>query len=421
MSNFWKRLRNSLFAPPDAAGVVDALPAIRIAPPSMATLPGYPTTFRPAAPTDSPSRPQLFDPALKHFPRAFRPGDPTFSNDEDGQRWVALRRLVTDHVLRAIAESEWGNHLVLRGSRLLKAWLGDEAREPGDLDWVVDPPTTSPDSGWGARLCAGVIDAVFAKPTPAGVELLRSGVATDNIWTYERAEGRRVVFPWRAAGLPGAGVQVDIVFRETIPTPDRRLPIPLVDRGCVSVRSVSAAQSLAWKLRWLAGDMYPQGKDLYDAVLLAERFELPFAVLTQTFSLGDPEPLPRTAAGLVGPWRVDWKNFQAEYPWIGGEAQTWQTRLEKALTPTFSKRPGKRDLGHLPDETELDPNWLTPTVIQLAKGIEAEDAYDRLPILADALQDAGCDDEELLHHCRCDGPHTRGCWVVDLVAGKNAS
>jgi hypothetical protein len=43
----------------------------------------------------------------------------------------------------------------------------------------------------------------------------------------------------------------------------------------------------------------------------------------------------------------------------------------------------------------------------------------RLGILADALLDAGCDDEGLLAHCRSAGPHVRGCWAVDLILGKN--
>ena len=41
-----------------------------------------------------------------------------------------------------------------------------------------------------------------------------------------------------------------------------------------------------------------------------------------------------------------------------------------------------------------------------------------MPILGDALQDAGCHDEDMLTHCRGDGPHVRGCWVVDLLLGK---
>jgi hypothetical protein len=63
-------------------------------------------------------------------------------------------------------------------------------------------------------------------------------------------------------------------------------------------------------------------------------------------------------------------------------------------------------------------SWLTPTVVSLAEGIYADRAFDRLPILADALQDAGCDNADVLDHCRGPGPHARGCWVIDLVLGK---
>jgi hypothetical protein len=65
-----------------------------------------------------------------------------------------------------------------------------------------------------------------------------------------------------------------------------------------------------------------------------------------------------------------------------------------------------------------DPAWLKSTVLTLAAGIYAERAFDRLPILADALMDAGCDSADVLAHCRGDGPHCRGCWSVDLVLGK---
>ncbi|QEL15868.1 hypothetical protein [Limnoglobus roseus] len=66
----------------------------------------------------------------------------------------------------------------------------------------------------------------------------------------------------------------------------------------------------------------------------------------------------------------------------------------------------------------FSPTWLTPTVVSLAEGIYADRAFDRLPILADALQDAGCEDADVLGHCRGEGVHVRGCWVVDGVLGK---
>jgi len=67
----------------------------------------------------------------------------------------------------------------------------------------------------------------------------------------------------------------------------------------------------------------------------------------------------------------------------------------------------------------IDLVGLTPTVIALARGICDEFAFDRLPILADALQEAGCNNADMLAHCRGPGPHARGCWVVDLVLAKS--
>lgn len=64
---------------------------------------------------------------------------------------------------------------------------------------------------------------------------------------------------------------------------------------------------------------------------------------------------------------------------------------------------------------KLDPSWLTPNVVDLARTIYEERAFDRLPILSDALMDAGCEDEQILAHCRTTGQHVRGCWVVDLI------
>ena len=66
----------------------------------------------------------------------------------------------------------------------------------------------------------------------------------------------------------------------------------------------------------------------------------------------------------------------------------------------------------------FDPRWRTETAVALASGIYADRAFDRLPILADALEDAGCDAAELLAHLRGPGPHARGCWAVDLVLEK---
>ncbi|OAI50591.1 hypothetical protein AYO44_17675 [Planctomycetaceae bacterium SCGC AG-212-F19] len=67
----------------------------------------------------------------------------------------------------------------------------------------------------------------------------------------------------------------------------------------------------------------------------------------------------------------------------------------------------------------ITPSWLTTNVVSLAQAIYDERAFDRMPILADALEDAGCDNADVLNHCRQPGEHVRGCWVVDLLLGRS--
>jgi hypothetical protein len=62
--------------------------------------------------------------------------------------------------------------------------------------------------------------------------------------------------------------------------------------------------------------------------------------------------------------------------------------------------------------------WLTPTVSALAWQMYQSRDFSAMPILADALQDAECDNDDMLDHCRGPGPHVRGCWVVDLLLNK---
>jgi hypothetical protein len=74
-----------------------------------------------------------------------------------------------------------------------------------------------------------------------------------------------------------------------------------------------------------------------------------------------------------------------------------------------------------PFSPAVAPEWLAwndGTVAKLARGIHEERAFDRVPILADALQDAGCADASILTHCRGPGRHIRGCWVIDRLLGQ---
>ena len=65
-----------------------------------------------------------------------------------------------------------------------------------------------------------------------------------------------------------------------------------------------------------------------------------------------------------------------------------------------------------------DPEWLTADVTGLVRVIDRDRAFELLPILADALEEAGCADARILDHCRSGGPHAPGCWVVDLLFGR---
>jgi hypothetical protein len=66
----------------------------------------------------------------------------------------------------------------------------------------------------------------------------------------------------------------------------------------------------------------------------------------------------------------------------------------------------------------LNSAWRTLAVVQLARSLYEERRFEDLPVLADALEVAGCQDAAVLEHCRGPGPHVRGCWVLDLVLGK---
>ena len=68
---------------------------------------------------------------------------------------------------------------------------------------------------------------------------------------------------------------------------------------------------------------------------------------------------------------------------------------------------------------EFDSRWRSESAVALASAIYADRAFDRMPILADALEEAGCDHPDVLAYCRDpQQSHARGCWVVDLVLGK---
>jgi hypothetical protein len=102
--------------------------------------------------------------------------------------------------------------------------------------------------------------------------------------------------------------------------------------------------------------------------------------------------------------------------WTAAEA-AWRANGEGGPQPEARRQlPLLRDIFENPYRPGwADPAWLTPQVVGVAKTIYDERRFNDLPILADALEDSGCTNEEILLHCRQPGEHIRGCWLLDLV------
>ena len=106
----------------------------------------------------------------------------------------------------------------------------------------------------------------------------------------------------------------------------------------------------------------------------------------------------------------------ASNPW----GTAW-TAAYDAVRPADAKRFSQtvRDIfGNPFRAVAFDPKWRTEAAVGLALRMYDDRDFAAMPILADALEEAGCEDADILAHCREPGVHVRGCWVVDLVLGK---
>lgn len=125
----------------------------------------------------------------------------------------------------------------------------------------------------------------------------------------------------------------------------------------------------------------------------------------QTFSIA------RNVAGAVGSQKVA-NNFdgdddayeEATRPFINAEHASQAFILREILNPY--------------GPATADGRWLTPSIVELADSIYAEQAFNRMPELTEALLKAECDNLDILTHRRQPSEHVRGCWVLDLLLGK---
>jgi hypothetical protein len=109
---------------------------------------------------------------------------------------------------------------------------------------------------------------------------------------------------------------------------------------------------------------------------------------------------------------------------LGEEVRAARSAWRSAVSARSDERTHQRLLlrdiiGNTFRPVGVDHAWLTPSVVELASTIYSERAFDRMPILADALEEAGCTNQDILNHSRSGSEHVRGCWVVDLVLGKS--
>jgi hypothetical protein len=133
------------------------------------------------------------------------------------------------------------------------------------------------------------------------------------------------------------------------------------------------------------------------------------AVARSTFALGGAAWAATRASAWLAAWDAAWDARVVARDQVRGtdweKERAWQAGLLRDL------------VGDPFRPLSVEPTWLTPDVLRLARVIYDESRFGEMPYLADALLDAGCDDDALLEHCHGREPHYRGCWVIDLLLG----
>jgi hypothetical protein len=139
------------------------------------------------------------------------------------------------------------------------------------------------------------------------------------------------------------------------------------------------------------------------------------------------EVAERHADGAAGveDLRLAWAKTTA---WSAESLTCWNNIADETWPGHFREFAAGKAIDDLRDiagnpfrEVTVQPAWRTwndGIILQIAQGIYDDRAFDRLGILADALEDAGCTDEAILDHCRQRREHVRGCWVVDCLLEK---
>ncbi|VTR93293.1 Uncharacterized protein (Fragment) OS=uncultured bacterium PE=4 SV=1 [Gemmata massiliana] len=194
----------------------------------------------------------------------------------------------------------------------------------------------------------------------------------------------------------------------------KRLLEPLRDRASArKLRLLACAR--AWGLSGIAHDPV-----CLDAIAMAERCADGHVAEPERDAVFRATCIHSDDVEDLGPlrWTFAFASAFAVGP-LAGDIHTHITSVGRT-PPNMELQPAHvRDIfGNPFRPAPFSPSWRTSTAVELAAQMYESRDFGALPILADALQDAGCDNADVLEHCRGPGPHVRGCWVVDLVLDK---
>ena len=170
-----------------------------------------------------------------------------------------------------------------------------------------------------------------------------------------------------------------------------------------------AAKKAVQNIEFNEGESGGEGSSLYDYMIASSASKAAFYTTT---SKGGDARAAQCAGYAVSGEGYPFGDLEDEE----GEAEAHK---ELGLKEDEIQEALYRDIfGDPTGDVEFKASWIIPTVEALAQSIYDERAFDRMPALADILENAGCTNAEILNHCRSEGPHVRGCWVVDRILGK---
>jgi hypothetical protein len=207
----------------------------------------------------------------------------------------------------------------------------------------------------------------------------------------------------RCADDPALEASADAIWKTFITTPSQGHCFPKVGPEADMAKAVVGAWELVTEVREPS------------AIRDYERYASPRAALAQAvlmslreapqdcFTGGDGDAVEYCIRG------VEFALTHKQVELLGRAGPTGHRPLAEVLRCV---------LGNLVRPAVFEPVWRTEAAVGLARGMYESRDFGPMPVLADALEDAGCAAEGVLAHCRGDGPHARGCFVVDAVLGK---